>query len=143
MNPKTVAAFFCSHVLLESHCLLLDMMKLDHACKRLSSCLHGISCLVNTFWTFRIFSGKAYKYLVAFSGTTQIHLEHFGNVMPRQSVQDQKVLTLLCRNTPIRFVTVIVFQILVLKCREFHLHHDSFTFSSIRVFEVLITSVSL
>lgn len=67
--------------------------------------------------------------MLVLSGTTQIHLEHFGNVMPRQSVQDQKVLTLLCRNTSTRYVTVML---------EFHLHHARFMFPFVRDCAVLI-----
>jgi hypothetical protein len=44
-------------------------------------------------------------FLEFLSDTTQTHLEHSGNVMLRQSVQDLKVQILLFRNTTIRFVT--------------------------------------
>lgn len=62
----------------------------------------------SAIYGIRYYDPRAFSkmmFLEFLSDTTQTHLEHSGNVMLRQSVQDLKVQILLFRNTTIRFVT--------------------------------------
>lgn len=62
----------------------------------------------SAIYGIRYYDPRAFSkmtFLEFLSDTTQTHLEHSGNVMLRQSVQDLKVQILLFRNITIRFVT--------------------------------------